>query len=517
MTTQFLSLQQTNQFSSLFLDYIQQKNTLAPFYITFPTLDNFGKILQSRAFDVSKREALHQVLKEQYTGYSSDIVQKQIDSLLQPNTFTVTTGHQLNIFSGPLYVIYKLVTTINLAKQLQEKYPDYHFVPVYWMATEDHDFEEISYFNLFGKKYTWETTQTGAVGRMNPTEIQTVLDQLSDKFPIFEKAYLTYQTLADATRCWVTDLFGDQGLLCIDADHPTLKGEFRQIIKADVFDQVTQTVVNQTSEKLESLGYKTQVNARDSNFFYLDHGMRERIVHNHGRFRILNTELSFSKEEVAQMIDQHPERFSPNVLLRPIYQETILPNLAYIGGPAEVAYWLQLKDLFDKLGTPFPIVMPRNFALILNENTQKKLDKTGLTVADLFTDEVSLKRKYVEKTVGEPISLYTEIQDLTSLFDRVVQKAVTLDKSLEGFVGAEKQKAKTSLENIEKRLRKAEEQKQETGIQQVLTLKNKLFPGGSLQERTDNMLNFYANNPEFIHTLLQQFDPLRFEFQIITG
>ncbi len=516
MTTQFLPLSQTNRFSSLFLDYIQQKASLQPFYTTFPTLENFEAVIRDRKFDDAKRTTLHQVLTQQYVGCVSPVVHKQIDTVIQPNTFTVTTGHQLNIFSGPLYVIYKLVTTINLARQLQEKYPDYHFVPVYWMATEDHDFEEISYFHLFGKKYAWETTQTGAVGQMNPQELQTVFDQLTDKFPVFEKAYLQNDTLADATRCWVTELFGNHGLLCVDGDHGLLKNEFTQIMRADLFDQLTLTTVTQTSEKLAALGYKTQVNARDSNLFYLDKGIRERIVTNHGKYRVLNTELTFSREEVAQLITQHPQKLSPNVLLRPIYQEIILPNLAYVGGPAEVAYWLQLKDLFDTLQTPFPVLMPRNFALVLNENTRKKIEKTGLSAEDFFMDETTLKRKYVEKAVTEPVALTTEWQELARIFDSVTQKAGALDKSLEGFVGAERQKAKTSLETIEKRLKKAEEQKQETGIQQVLNLKSKLFPDGDLQERTDNFLNFYVNNPEFVNGLLKQFDPFRFDFQVIT-
>jgi len=516
MTTQYLPLQQTNQFSPLFLDYINQKDSLKPFYDTFPTAENFEQLIQNRAFDQAHRQILHQVLQQQYARLHSPTVSQQIDSLQQPNTFTVTTGHQLNIFSGPLYVIYKLVTTINLAAQLQKQYPDYHFVPVYWMATEDHDFEEVNHFHLFGKKHVWETTQTGAVGRMNPQEMQTIIAQLTDKFPVFEQAYLQSDTLADATRCWVTELFGEHGLVCLDADDPQLKAQFKPVMQADLFDQLTHKTVTDTSHRLEALGYKTQVNPRETNFFYLDKKMRERLVNNHGRFRVLNTELTFSKEDMARLIEENPEKLSPNVLLRPVYQEVVLPNLAYIGGPSEIAYWLQLKDLFGALQTPFPVLMPRNFALVLTAGMNKKLEKTRLVADDLFLDEVALKRKYVETTVTEPVSLATEMQGLAHIFDTILQKATTLDKSLEGFVGAERQKTKTSLENIEKRLRKAEEQKQEVGIQQVMSLKSKLFPDGSLQERTDNFLNFYANNPSFLQQLHEQFDPFRFEFQILT-
>lgn len=512
-----LPLAQTGQFSPLFLDYIHQKADLQSFYHAFPTPENFGKQIHERNFNPEKRQALHQVLQEQYAGHDLKAIGNQIDSLLDEKTFTVTTGHQLNIFSGPLYVIYKLTTTINLARKLKETYPDCHFVPVYWMATEDHDFAEINHFHLFGTKHTWQTNQTGAVGRMDPSGIAEIVSRLNDKPAIFEKAYATQTTLAGATRQWATELFGSQGLICLDADHPVLKKQFAHAMKADVFDRTTAKTVTETSAKLEALGYKTQVNPRDTNLFYLDGNLRERLVNDHKRFKVLNTELSFSADELTQLIDSHPEKLSPNVLLRPVYQETVLPNLAYVGGPAEIAYWLQLKNLFDALQTPFPILLPRNFALVVNAANHKRLEKTGLAATDLFLDDNALKRKFIENSVAEPISLAEEQRGLDLIFDTVLKKTAALDKSLEGFVGAEQQKTRTSLATIEKRLKKAEEQKQETGIQQLLNLKSKLFPEGGLQERTDNFLNFQLNDPGFLQELAKHFDPFNFDFQILTS
>ena len=512
MTSHFLPLAQTQQFSPLFLDYISQKAALRPFYNLFPSPENFGAWAahrsEPRQFGQEKRETLHQVLSEQYATLDHPTAKAQIESLRQPNTVTVTTGHQLNIFSGPLYVIYKLVTVTNLAKQLQARYPDYHFVPVYWMATEDHDFAEINHFHLFGKKYAWETDQTGAVGRMNPQGIGEVLAQLPEKFPVFERAYLQNGTLAAATRQWATELFGDQGLVCLDGDHPALKAQFVPALKAELFDQVTHRHVTATSDQLAALGYKPQVNPRDCNLFYLDHGVRERIVPTANGFEVLNQSLTFTPDEMEKLLAGSPEKLSPNVMLRPIYQETVLPNVAYVGGPAEVAYWLQLKGLFDALQTPFPVLMPRNFALVVNAANGKKLEKTGLAAADLFLDENLLKRRFVEQNVAEPVSL-------ARVFEIVQQKATALDKSLEGLVGAERQKALTALENIGKRLKKTEEQKQETGLQQLMGVKSRLFPEGGSQERTDNFLNFQANRPDFLSDLHQHFDPFRFEFQVL--
>lgn len=375
MTLTALPLAQTGQFSPLFLDYINRKADLQPFYNAFPTPEIFADAARQRDFAPEKRRTLHQVLTAQYAGYGSQAIASQIDSLLGHKTYTVTTGHQLNIFSGPLYVIYKLATTVNLARNLNRLHPDCHFVPVYWMATEDHDLAEINHFHLFGTKHTWHTEQTGAVGRMDPGGIAEIVSGLNPKPALFEKAYATHKTLAGATRHWATELFGDQGLLCLDADHPALKKQFAGAMQADAFERVTFKTVGETSARLEALGYKPQVNPRETNLFYLDGSTRERLVNDHKRFRVLNTDLSFSKDELAQLMESQPEKFSPNVLLRPAYQETVLPNLAYVGGPAEIAYWLQLKGLFAALQTPFPVLLPRNFALVVNPANRKRLEK----------------------------------------------------------------------------------------------------------------------------------------------
>ncbi len=515
MHVQHIPLEETGQFSGLFLDYLKQKDALRPFYQAYPTVENLKGLIAARAFPAERRETLRNVLREQYAAYPP-LVHTQIDSLRHENTFTVTTGHQLNIFGGPLFLVYKLVTVINLARRLKAAYPDYHFVPVYWMATEDHDFEEISYFRLLGQKYTWQTGQTGAVGRMNPQELERVFGQLDHKLPIFERAYLEHDTLAAATRSWVHELLGDQGLLCLDADAPALKAHFRDVMREDVFGQHTFAGVNQTSARLEALGHKTHVNPREINFFYLYEHLRERIVPQGDGFAVLNTEVSFTAAEMEDLIGRHPERFSPNVMLRPVYQETILPNLAYIGGAAELAYWLQLGDVFRGYNVPFPALMPRNFALVIDKNTARKLNKLPLPVGDYFLDETHLKRKYIARAVSEPVRVDDEKALLAQAFGALHEKAVGLDKTLDGFVGAQRQRVLHILDHVEKRLKRAEEKNQAVGIAQLLSVKNSLFPGNSLQERTDSFLNFYLHDPAFLEKLLATFDPLDFRFYVLT-
>jgi bacillithiol synthase len=512
MNHQSLPLSVTGAFPTLFLDYIAQKDSLKPFYGYFPTIDNFEKQIQEKTFDTAKRKTLVQSLERQYKSIK---IKPDISKLLNDNTFTVTTGHQLNIFTGPLYVIYKIVTAINLAKALKEKYPHYDFVPVYWMATEDHDFEEISSFNLFGKKYNWQTQQHGAVGRMNPRELGGALKILPEKVPVFEKAYLKNNTLAGAVRCYMNDLFGSEGLVCIDGDDADLKRQFLPIIEDELINQRTFEIVKKTTADIEALGYHTQISPREINLFYLDEQLRERIVGGGAEFKIQNSELKFNEETILQTAHSNPKKMSPNVVLRPLYQEVILPNLAYIGGPSEVPYWLQLKGIFEHYQVPFPMLMPRNFALYVTEINQKKAEKLGFTIEELFEEDTKLKKRFVAQTTTETLTLDDEKNSFEQLFNAILAKAAAIDKSLEGTVNAEKTKLLSSLENLEKRIQKAEERNYESEINQLLGLKNKLFPNGGLQERYDNFLNFYLNDSQFLQKLLATFDPLDYRFNVL--
>nr|WP_299418720.1 bacillithiol biosynthesis cysteine-adding enzyme BshC [uncultured Emticicia sp.] len=512
MPSQQIALNSVGVFPKLFLDYISKKEKLEKFYNQYPDIQGFSKVIESRKFSDEKRKTLVSVLKKQYQLLEN---KPNLDILLDTNTFTVTTGHQLNIFTGPLYVIYKIVTIINLAKKLKVEFPAYNFVPVYWMASEDHDFAEIAYFNLFGKNFKWETEQKGAVGRMNPAELQTIFDELSEKPSIFEEAYLKNTTLSDAARQYMHELFGSENLVCIDADDSALKGIFSDVIKDDLLNNSANEIVTKTSNELNEMGYHTQITPREINFFYLQDWLRERIIKEDNVYKVLNSAFSFSEEEILKILDNQPENFSPNVVLRPLYQETILPNLAYIGGPSEVPYWLQLKGVFDHYGEQFPLLMPRNFALVINQASQKRIEKLGVTAEELFADDVSLRRSYVERNSENSLSLAFEIDDVSEVFERILKKSLAIDQTMKGAVEAEKSKIISSLENLEKRIKKAEERNQETSVTQLLALKQKLFPDGGLQERKENFLNFYLNDKDFINKLLEAFDPIDYSFNII--
>ncbi|GAA4407583.1 bacillithiol biosynthesis cysteine-adding enzyme BshC [Nibrella viscosa] len=517
MDCQYLPLSATGQFSPLFLDYLNQADSLQPFYTQFPSLEAFGSQIQQKQFPAEHRAALVSALERQYQHIDK---KPDFSVLAQPNTFTVTTGHQLNIFTGPLYVLYKLVTIVNLAKRLKWVYPEYNFVPVYWMASEDHDFAEINHFSLFGRNYTWETQQQGAVGRMNPQELKTLFSQIPEKLFLFEEAYLNHNTLSDAVRYYMNELLGHEGLICLDADDAGLKRLFIPVMQDELLHQSSNSLVADTSQQLESLGYNTVITPREINLFYLTDQLRERITceettEGTKAYKVLHTSLQFSQEQILTHLREHPERFSPNVILRPVYQEVILPNLAYIGGPSEVPYWLQLKGVFDHAGLSFPLLIPRNFALYVPRVSAKRIAGLGLTPEELFKDTLTLKYQFIEQHTRHALKFDKENKTVNQALDAMLHKAMMVDPTLERTVLAETKRFANAVERLQKKMRRAEERNQATGISQLLAVKNELFPGNGLQERTENFLTFYLNDKTFIQQLLDAFDPLDFRMQIL--
>ncbi|HTF21870.1 MAG TPA: bacillithiol biosynthesis cysteine-adding enzyme BshC [Chryseolinea sp.] len=514
-----VSLADAHAFSPFFLDYISNKETLQPFYNRFPHIENFPDQINEKlpSFPAGNRAVLVQTLRAQYDGFKiAPLLDQQISSLADARTFTVTTGHQLNIFTGPLYFIFKIVTVINTCKRLKEQYPAYNFVPVYWMASEDHDYDEIKYFRLNGKKYVWETNQTGAVGRFSTKGLDKLANETGGDGSLFREAYAKRKTLAAATRHYVNELFGAQGLVVIDADDRQFKREFASVIREDVLEQVNKPLVDKSNEGLHALGYKTQVFCRDINFFYLHEGIRSRLESSGDRYNVVDTDISFSRQEIEQMIDEKPERFSPNVILRPLYQEMILPNIAYVGGPAEVIYWLQLQDVFKHFGVPFPMLMPRNFGMVIDHEVRRKWAKTGLELKDLFEEKNILSTRWVLAHTPHDLSVATDRTALDELFRSMRKRAESIDPTLGPFVAASAKRALTSLEKIEHKMLRAEKRRQTDKLRQIEEVKDTLYPAGNLQERTDNFLNFYQRDPAFIERLEEHFDPFDYRFNILS-
>ncbi|SDL60972.1 bacillithiol biosynthesis cysteine-adding enzyme BshC [Salinimicrobium catena] len=535
MSTDTISYSDTNYFSSLITDYLAQKSTLKPFYSRFPEIGNFGQQLEEKKefFNKNgKRETLVAVLKEQYEKVpASEATLKNIELLGKDNTFTVTTGHQLNLFTGPLYFLYKIVTTINLAQELKEKYPDHDFVPVYWMATEDHDFEEINFFNVHGKKFQWNLPAVeergGAVGELPTAGLEDVFKLFSAEIgdtanarqlkEWFKKAYLEHDDLAAATRYLANELFGKYGLVILDGHNRKLKKQFVPHMQQELLEKSSCKASVSSAEALEKKGYSVQVNPREINLFYLEKGLRERIIEKDGNYFVHDQDITWSRQEILELLEREPKKFSPNVLMRPLYQEVVLPNLCYIGGGGELAYWFELKEYFEQQKVPFPILLLRNSVLIQTEKQDQKRRKLNISIPELFLKNHELINRKVRQISNIDIDLSPQKEHLVNQFQGLYEVAEKTDKSFLGAVKAQEVKQLKGLENLEKRLLKAQKKKLEDEVSRIAALQNELFPNKGLQERHQNFSEFYLEYGEnLIPLLLKNLKPLELKFDILS-
>jgi bacillithiol biosynthesis cysteine-adding enzyme BshC len=483
-------------------------------------LSSFQQIIADKSKSSIDRKTLVNVLQEQYNHLNaSQAVSDNIQSLLAENTFTVTAAHQPCLLMGPLYNIYKIAATVNLSIQLKEKYPSYHFVPVFWLGSEDHDVEELAHAFVNGKRIDWKEAGTGACGRWNIATMKAAVEELKALVPgsqvvdLIDEGLERYVTFGQFTAWFVSELFKEYGLVVMDGDNPQLKKLFAPVIHEEVFQQRAGGVLQPTLDFLEA-NYKAQARPREINFFYLHGNQRERILFDKEEqlFRINNTSVSFSVSEMEKEIAEHPENFSPNVIYRPLYQEKVLPNLAFIGGAGELSYWLQLKPLFDYYKVNYPAVLMRNSAVILNTSTQNKLLKVGLKATDFFTDIEELIKEFVKKNSTADTSLIAEKQQLEVLFDAIADKTALVDATLKQSTATEKQKALNALATLEAKMLKAEKRHQETAVNQLRNIHAYLFPENSLQERVENFIPFYT--PAFVSEMVQALNPFDGGFKV---
>lgn len=523
-----ITFQDTGFFSEMMCDYLERSPKISGFYNNFPDGDGFDRQLKEKEkhYPPAFRSVLSEALKKQYKGFSpSEKTLENIEFLKDQNSFTVTTGHQLNLFTGPLYFLYKIASVINMARELRNQFSGHEFVPVYWMASEDHDFDEICFFNFKGSKLRWNREAAGAVGRLTTDGLDQVFKEFDallgggknakELLKLFTESYLEHDSLTDATRYLANELFGSEGLVIIDGDDFELKRLFAPKVKEELLNQSCVLEVSDTNKKLGK-NYHIQVNPRDINLFYLTDQLRERIVFEDKVYKVNQTDLVFTKEAILEELENHPERFSPNALMRPLYQEVILPNLSYTGGGGELAYWMQLKSYFEKVDIPFPILHLRNSALLVNEKEISKMERLDIQVSELFQDQNELISEKVKEISKLNIDFTPERKRLEEMFESMKTLAEHTDKSFIGAVLAQEKKQINGLNKLEKRLLKAQKRKYADRVDRIKTLQDHLFPKRNLQERQANFSEFYEEyGVDLIRLIIGRLDPFKMEFDLI--
>lgn len=512
MDIQNIQFADTHKFSQIVLDYLAGVDALKPFYQYNPNQVDWQQVMQDKDALPVNREILVESIQKQYAALDIDgLVGQHIQAFADANTYCIVTAHQLNIFTGPLYVIYKTLSTIRLCRNLQAQYPQKVFVPVFWLGSEDHDFEEIHHTRMFNKLIQWDDKQGGACGRYQLSTFQPVLDQVAallgdaseaEKLrTLFVEAYQPEHSLAQASRILLHGLFKEYGLVIVDGDDVALKMACKGIIQDELLRQSSAQVMEKT---LSEFPYPPQALGREINLFYIQDNSRERIVLDTATktYTVLNTAHTFTTEEILAITEQYPERFSPNVILRPVFQQQVLPALAYIGGGGELAYWLQLKDVFSHHHVPFPVVLLRDSVMWIDAATQKKLARLDFSVTALFEPEHTLIERYVRKHADTTVDLSAQVAQVEAMFSPLVQQAAQIDAGLESTVMAERQVVLNALSKLESKLLKAQKSKQETQVKQISSILQKLFPEGGLQERSENFTSLYLRHGQSLFDTL---------------
>lgn len=516
-----------NELSKRDVAFIEQNDDLTPFVKRWASIEAFKNVIKSKEMHKIDRALLKDTLLDQYkTIETSAAVTDNINALAEANCFTIITAHQPSLFTGPLYYFYKICSVINLTKQLKQAYPEYNFVPIFISGGEDHDFEEINHLHIYNNDIVWNRESTGPVGRLSTDGLAELIAEIKDILgssdhaemlvSLLESSLAASDQYADVNFRLINELFKDYGLVYANMDNAAYKRRLIPIIKDELRKQSSYTLVNETLEKLSDIGYKSQATPREINLFYLKDDIRERIIQNGDRYIVNNTEISFSSEEIMALVDDSPELFSPNVLLRPLYQETIFPNLAYIGGGGEIAYWVERASQFNHYDIPFPLLIRRNSVMQVNRGAIKQISKTNYDIVDFIKPDQNLINNFLKVHVSEDIDLSDYKEKIEALYEEIAEKAKAIQEPLSKFVLAESTKQIKAVDNIESKLKKALKSKNEIDINRLTSIRSKLFPNGGLQERYENFMMYYAQHgPEWIEQLVEHLDPLNAKFLLM--
>ncbi|HTN36563.1 MAG TPA: bacillithiol biosynthesis cysteine-adding enzyme BshC [Arachidicoccus sp.] len=502
---EYMDYEDTGYFSKIALDYILQAPGLKPFFAHPVSAQGIEAAIAARKnFPMAFRERLTTQLEKLYKK-DSEVSEawENIQALKSPDCFTVTTAHQPNIFGGPLYLVYKILHVIQLADSLNEKYTDQHFVPVYYMGSEDADLDELNHIEVEGKRYVWNTKQTGAVGRMRVDDhLLALIEELSGQIGIssqgagfvhlLKEAYRKGVQIQEATFTFIHSLFGRFGLIILQPDNAELKRLFEPVIIKEIKEQFSSKALVPVAAAIEKAGYKAQTHGRPINLFYLTEDRRERIELADNEFTVPALGLAFTEDAILAEVKQYPERFSGNVVLRGPFQETILPNIIFVGGGGELAYWLEMKGVYDAVQLPYPVLLLRNSFTLITEKETELLNKLDITAAELFQEPFQILNLLVQKR-KQQVSLEPAFRDLEKVYEQIQQQALLTDPTLGIHVAALRSAALKKAQGLAVKLDRAQRKKLEVESRHIQQLKSRLFPYNNLQERVENLASFYAS------------------------
>jgi bacillithiol synthase len=527
---------------NLFLDYLYEFENVKEFYKNNfrdkeEYLKKFKQISESRK---DFNEELPAIIEGQYDGFvSSEKTKKNISYLKDKKTLAIVTGQQLGILGGPLYTFYKIITAIKLSVYLAERYNEFNFVPVFWLEGDDHDFDEISHVNLINenndivkinyRETTEDDENSGSVGNLKIDNlINAFFDSLSSELRETEfkdellaklkSFYSEGKTFKQSFKELIFWLFDERGLVIFDPQDKKVKKLLRPIFKKEIddFRQHTEKLVH-VSAKLEEV-YHAQVKINPINLFFNNQDGRYAIEPADNEFRLKRKRKKFSYDEIIELIENEPELFSANVLLRPICQDFIFPTAFYVAGPSEITYFAQVLPLYKFYNLEAPIIYPRSSITILEKNIKSLVEKFDLNLHDIFIDNENLKEKVLKSILKTSLddAFKNTSNDIDVAIDQLKERLFEIDKTLTDAASKYREKILKYIDELKGKANEAQKRKYETTLRQIDKISTSVYPNNSLQERELNFTYFankYGNN--FLKQIYEELEINKFEHQTI--
>ncbi len=529
-------------FSSLFVDYIMDYPRVRRYYNgNFQEDKDWEKALEQVTAREIDRSLLSQILTTQNRDFHCGVkALANIDLLMNDNTVAVVTGQQVGLFTGPLYTIYKALTVLKLVNLLSKKFPDYNFVPVFWLEGEDHDYEEVNSIKLINPsndlvqlEYQLQTKalekNLGPVGFLEFDEtidgffkkVDECLIQTEFKQKALELFHTAYQKGMTFNRAFVhlmNVLLEDSGLIFLDPHSPDIKKQLVHVFRRDIEEtpRLCQLIIDQSAE-LEK-HYHAQIKPKPLNLFLLADGGRYLLEPNSNGYSLKGSRRQIPKERIQEILANSPELLSPNVVLRPICQDTLLPTIAYVAGPAEIAYFAQLKPLYQEFSIPQPIIYPRASVTILEEKIENILTRYSLELADFFKDVELIKQKAVEQIAEVKVDeiFFGTGDSIDEALETTRDGLQKIDPTLVGALDNTKKRIASSLATLREKAAAAQTRRHEISLRQVEKAATHLYPSSNFQERALNILHFLNKyGLDFVRWLYGEISIDKFKHQII--
>lgn len=498
-------------------DLLNHSKQVRAFVSDFFSTKNCISAARNRKFPKESRNVLVAQLSAQYANdFVSEDVKKNILALQSDSSFTVVTGHQICSAGGPLYLIYKIFSAIRITQELNASQDEFHFVPVYWMATEDHDIEEIRHFYWGSEKVDLASTFEGIAGELPTEDFLAWLNEKREegKFneiglsELFIQAY-SRNNFAEATRYWVNELLGEYGVVCIDGNDSALKELAGGLFEKEIEEKFLFSEVSKTNLELERSGYNPNIQPKSFNLFWLKKELgqtaRKRLDLTEEVFQASDFTQQFTSEKLLEIRSE----LSPNVLLRPLYQETILPNIVYIGGPSELGYWLQLKNAFDAAGLQMPLLAHRLSMVLVRKRDMEFASKNDLNISELVQEKLQDAQKRMLGAMNVK-SIDEEVEQTMNSFKNLKTYISDIDGSLVAWLSAEEKRQLDQWNNIEQKIKKAIKNKEEVKFNQLEKFFAFTNPNQIQQERVFSLL--YASEIlgwKELKEVLEQLDPFK--------